>query len=494
MTMVGVAARTPPMKERPSLPALAHTEKCASGTGNPAHAPAKTARVTHDHSPAHPARPLFAAGSPVSTPDADDAAPERRARYDGWSLEKQRQFCEVLASTGNVAQAADAVGMSRRSAYAFRKSSTGRAFARLWDQARDLACRAVVDEAVALAFQGRTVQVIENGEVVTERHRNSPARLLRTVERLRSDEVLGDPTVVAAARDFERCLDLLEAGDAFPVPPVRDLHGGVSAKVHGIVRRFLMGEMGVEASESDTATSPTTRHPELVSGSMVPLGPLGGNDTWMLKRVQHDDGGVDGASPRDEGGMDRANSADESEHTARPHRWSPTVQRAFCEALAQCGNVDKACRAVGKGRTGAYALRNHPEGQAFAIAWDAALLVVSEEMMDMALEMAREGSVDMVYRKGKLIRVRRTSDAQVMLDTVARVSAMRGGLANAHINFAENLDLLESGEALRAIEAGIDEDEDERRGAEIIDSICRATLGENYADYDWNDDLVATEA
>ena len=456
--------------------------------------------MTHDHSPAHPARPLFAAGSPVPTPDADDAAPERRARHDGWTLEKQRQFCEVLASTGVVAQAADAVGLSRRSAYALRKSSTGRAFARLWDQARDLACRAVVDEAVALAFQGRTVRVIENGEVVTERHRNSPARLLRTVERLRSDEVLGDPTVVAASRDFERCLDLLEAGDAFPVPPVRDVHGGVSAKVHGIVRRFLMGEVGVDASESDTATSPTTRHPELVSGSMVPLGPLGGNDAWMLKQrpagSQHDDGGVDGASPRAEDGVDGAKSADESEHTRtpRPHRWSPATQRAFCEALSQCGNVDKACRAVGKGRTGAYALRNHPDGRAFAIASDAALLVASEEMMDMALEMAREGSVDMIYRKGKLIRVRRTSDAQVMLDTVARVNAMRGGLADAHINFAENLDLLESGEALRAIEAGVDEDEDERRAAEIIGSICRATLGENYTDYDWNDDLVVAEA
>ncbi len=35
-----------------------------------------------------------------------------------------------------------------------------------------------------------------------------------------------------------------------------------------------------------TARATLHRHPELVSGSMVPLEPVGGNDAWMLKRVQ----------------------------------------------------------------------------------------------------------------------------------------------------------------------------------------------------------------
>ena len=34
------------------------------------------------------------------------------------------------------------------------------------------------------------------------------------------------------------------------------------------------------------------RHPELVSGSMVPLAEVGEDGTWMLKRVQHDVKGV----------------------------------------------------------------------------------------------------------------------------------------------------------------------------------------------------------
>ena len=361
--------------------------------------------MKHDHTPSNPARPLSAAGAPVLTCTSGDA-PDK-TRHDGWTLEKQRRFCEVLAECGVVERAADAVGMSRRSAYAFRNRSWGRAFAAVWDQARAVACRAVVDEAVTLAFQGRVVQVIEDGQIVRERRHNSPARLLRAVERLRSGAVLGDAIVVAASHDFERCLDLLGKGLAFPVPaPQRK---GVQPELMDIVRyQILMGE---DVPERPAPLADDEPQPEVMP-------PATG-----------------------------------------PHRWSPAVQRDFCEALSRCGSVDKACRAVGKGRSGAYALRLRPEGRAFAIAWDAALLVVSEEMMDLALELAIEGSVDTLYKLGKLVRVRRVMNVDQMLGTVARISAMRlpgGGasLASAAAGFSASLDRLETGEALDAIEAG----------------------------------------
>ena len=181
----------------------------------------------------------------------------------------------------------------------------------------------------------------------------------------------------------------------------------------------------------------------------------------MLKQVQHDDGGVDADGDDwevdDWGDQPNEPQPIEPEPTPTgPHRWSPAVQRAFCEALARCGNVDKACRAVGKGRTGAYALRQQPHGKAFAIAWDAALLVVSEEMMDTALELAREGSVDSLYRHGKLFRVRRILAVDSMIDTIARVMAIRGKEPGfGPTDFATSLARLASGEAQEAIERGV---------------------------------------
>ena len=224
--------------------------------------------------------------------------PENPTENLGWTPERQQMFCEILAACGVVAQAADAVGLSRRSAYAFRASAKGRAFAQVWDEARAIACRGMIDEAVALAFDGRVVQVIEDGTIVSERRRNSPARLLRTVERLRSPEVLGDPRVVAAAGDFERCLDLLGEGRVFPVP--RSDKAGISPETHRFFCEVLMGKPGEEKVDDvagpqvaggagipdATAASPPSHHPELVSGSMPQRQPGVQDEASMLKQVQ----------------------------------------------------------------------------------------------------------------------------------------------------------------------------------------------------------------
>jgi hypothetical protein len=47
--------------------------------------------------------------------------PLARNRHDGWSPQRQRQFLVVLAATGTVGRAAQAVGMSKISAYKLRK-------------------------------------------------------------------------------------------------------------------------------------------------------------------------------------------------------------------------------------------------------------------------------------------------------------------------------------------------------------------------------------
>jgi len=91
----------------------------------------------------------------------------RRPRLDGWTEEKLRRFIEVLADTGLVSTAAQAVGMSRESAYRLRRSAHGGAFARAWDAARHHAGALVEDIAFERAFEGVEHNVYdEYGEVV----------------------------------------------------------------------------------------------------------------------------------------------------------------------------------------------------------------------------------------------------------------------------------------------------------------------------------------
>lgn len=118
----------------------------------------------------------------VTDPDEDDT-PEpydpaeyrwvpvrRRPRYDGWTEEKQRCFIETLADTGLVNVAAQAVGMSRETAYRLRRSPHGAAFARAWDAARHHAGGLIEDIAFERAIEGTEQEVLNrDGEVVTTR-------------------------------------------------------------------------------------------------------------------------------------------------------------------------------------------------------------------------------------------------------------------------------------------------------------------------------------
>jgi hypothetical protein len=57
-----------------------------------------------------------------------------RARGDGWSEARQCAFLAQLYLTGSVAAAAQAVGMSRASAYRLRKRAGAESFAFAWDR------------------------------------------------------------------------------------------------------------------------------------------------------------------------------------------------------------------------------------------------------------------------------------------------------------------------------------------------------------------------
>lgn len=87
--------------------------------------------------------------------------------------------------------------------------------------------------------------------------------------------------------------------------------------------------------------------------------------------------------------------------------WVPDRQQAFIDALAASGCVDEACRAVGMGRSSAYALRRRPDAQAFRLAWDAAMDVAITRLSDAALSRAINGVAVPVFHQGEQIGERR---------------------------------------------------------------------------------------
>ncbi|MEO0872176.1 MAG: hypothetical protein AAFY19_09515 [Pseudomonadota bacterium] len=56
-------------------------------------------------------------------------------RHDGWTIERQLAFLQMLAATHSVAQAAKAVGMSRQSAYKLRARLDDAPFGAAWRMA-----------------------------------------------------------------------------------------------------------------------------------------------------------------------------------------------------------------------------------------------------------------------------------------------------------------------------------------------------------------------
>jgi hypothetical protein len=85
--------------------------------------------------------------------------------------------------------------------------------------------------------------------------------------------------------------------------------------------------------------------------------------------------------------------------------WTEERQRGFIAALAECGSVSRAARAVGMTSRSAYRLMDSDGADDFARAWDQAIDIGIERVRAEALRRALNGSAVAVYRRGKLIRV-----------------------------------------------------------------------------------------
>jgi len=95
--------------------------------------------------------------------------------------------------------------------------------------------------------------------------------------------------------------------------------------------------------------------------------------------------------------------------------WTPERQKAFIEALADTGCVDRAARMVNMAQPNCYALRRAPGAEGFRRAWDAALDFGLKRLKDIAFERAIEGELVPVFVSGRLIGFRRKRNDKLLM-------------------------------------------------------------------------------
>lgn len=91
----------------------------------------------------------------------------------------------------------------------------------------------------------------------------------------------------------------------------------------------------------------------------------------------------------------------------RRNGWTEQRQHAFIAALARCGSVAGAARAIGMTTRSAYRLLDAEGADDFARAWDEAADQGFARVQMRSLERSLNGDWVPIYRKGKLWRVER---------------------------------------------------------------------------------------
>lgn len=106
--------------------------------------------------------------------------------------------------------------------------------------------------------------------------------------------------------------------------------------------------------------------------------------------------------------------------SSRHDGWTPARQRGFIDALAQCGIVAAAARAVGMSAKSAYRLRDRAGAASFRAAWDVALDQGRAIAIDTAIARAMQGEVVPVFYRGLQVGERRRYDNRLL------IGALRG--------------------------------------------------------------------
>ncbi|WP_288459944.1 hypothetical protein [uncultured Sphingomonas sp.] len=156
------------------------------------------------------------APDPAPAPTALLPAPTPPRRADGWSAANQRLFLAAIAEGHGVDTACAQVGLSATSAYAFRRSAKGAAFALGWRAATLVARDVVADTLMVRALHGQVDTYTRADGVTVTRHRHDNRLAMTLLARLdRQVESAPDADVRAArlvAQEFDAFLDLVDGG------------------------------------------------------------------------------------------------------------------------------------------------------------------------------------------------------------------------------------------------------------------------------------------
>ncbi|WP_267389468.1 hypothetical protein [Sphingomonas sp. GC_Shp_3] len=126
----------------------------------------------------------------------------RKARYDGWTPERQRAFIDALAELGSVKAAAKRINMSAEGAYYLRRQPGAESFRAAWTAALDHGVQRLADIAIDRATEGVADPVFWRGEIVGEKRKYSD-RLLMFILRHHLADRYGGPGLAHGTRSRE---------------------------------------------------------------------------------------------------------------------------------------------------------------------------------------------------------------------------------------------------------------------------------------------------
>jgi hypothetical protein len=105
----------------------------------------------------------------------------------------------------------------------------------------------------------------------------------------------------------------------------------------------------------------------------------------------------------------------------RSDGWTPQRQRAFVEALADCGIIRQAAAEVGMSEQSVSRLRRRPDARAFDIACDAAQRIGSRRLFSIAFERGVEGTVRRHYFRGEVVGEERVYDNKLLVHLLGKI-------------------------------------------------------------------------
>jgi hypothetical protein len=153
------------------------------------------------------------ADAPPTILDFDPVA--LRARFDGWTPEKQRAFIEELADCGIVREAAARVGMTEQSAARLRRRTDAAAFSLAWDAALRIGGDRLRSIAWERAVMGVAKPRFYRGEKIGEERIYDNRLLTSLVAALPAP--VDRPQVREVIDNWDRWMEAIE--DRFYEPP-----------------------------------------------------------------------------------------------------------------------------------------------------------------------------------------------------------------------------------------------------------------------------------